>query len=260
MFQPLSRSEERRFRALSRRKERTATGSFIAEGVRVVEVLLESKVELELALIAPGLQESERGRELIERLQGQTTMRSADQRLLASLAGTQTPQGVLVIARKPVHSLGELELESATTILVLDGVQDPGNLGTLVRTTAALGGGAVIVLPGTVDPWNPKSVRASAGALFQIPVIEAGPDELGHWLRDEGVTLYGAAVDGADLRGVEPAGRAALVVGNEGAGLSSDVEGLVDHLISVPIVPEVESLNVAVAAGIILFTLNSGRA
>lgn len=259
MFQSLSRSEEKLLRGLHRRKERAATGLFLAEGVRVVEDLLDSGVDLRLAVVSPNLEESERGRRLLERLAERTAVRRLGDRELTALAGTQTPQGVLVATRTPSHELGDLELRRAAVILILDGVQDPGNFGTLVRTADAFGAAGVVVLPGTVDPWNAKSVRAAAGAAFRVPIVETRFDDLLAWLRGEGFTIYGADADGEDLTEAELAPRAALIVGNEGAGLSSEARESIDAALAVPIEPHAESLNVAVAGGILLFFLSRGR-
>lgn len=259
MFQSLSRSEERLLRGLHRRKERAASGLFLAEGIRVVEDLLDSQLELRFAVVSPTLEATERGRELLERLRDTTSVRQVEDRALAALAGTQTPQGVLVAARAPRHDLAEMELPGSATILILDGVQDPGNFGTLVRTADAFGVAGVVVLPGTVDPWNAKSVRAAAGAVFRIPIVETGMAELAGWLREEGFTLYGADATGEDLTRVELAPRAALIVGNEGAGLSNAALEIMDTALAVPIEPHAESLNVAVAGGILLFVLTRGR-
>jgi TrmH family RNA methyltransferase len=255
MFQLLSRSEERLIRALHRRKEREAEGLFLAEGVRVVEELLASGLEIRLAVVSPALDASERGRHLLAELGQRTAVRQVDDRTLTALAGTQTPQGLLAVARTPRTRLAELEIPAAATILILDGVQDPGNFGTLVRTADALGAAALITLPGTVDPWNAKSVRATAGAAFRIPIVEGEVDTLLGWLREQGFTIYGAAAGGVDASQAEFANRAALIVGNEGAGLSPAARNAADALLAVPIEPHAESLNVAVAAGILLFLL-----
>jgi TrmH family RNA methyltransferase len=259
MFQILSRSEERLIRSLHRRKEREAQKLFLAEGVRVVEELLASDLEIRLAVASPAFEVGERGRALLAALQDRTTVRRIDERALAALAGTMTPQGILAVAHIPYTGLEGLRLPAAATILVLDGVQDPGNFGTLARTADALGASALIALPGTVDPWNDKSVRAAAGAAFRLPIVETEFDSLHTWLREQGFSIYGAAAEGGDASKVPIAKRAALFVGNEGAGLSAAARGIADQLLAVPIEPHAESLNVAVATGILLFLLARGR-
>lgn len=259
MFQPLSRAEAALVRGLHRRKEREAERLFVAEGIRVAEELLAAGLELHLAVVAPPLAGGERGEALLAALAERTRVRQTDERTLAALADTRTPQGLLIVARTPRTTLAELELSPEATILVLDGVQDPGNFGTLVRTADALGVAAVVTLPGTVDPWNAKSIRATAGAAFRIPIVEAELEELSGWLEERGFTSYGAAADGGDAGEAEFTRRAALFVGNEGAGLSEPVRATVDELLAVPIERHAESLNVAVAAGILLFLLTRRR-
>lgn len=251
----LSRSEERLIRGLHRRKVRQEEGLFLAEGIRVVEDLVESDLPLRLAVVSPSAEESERGRELVRSLEERCPVRRVSEPELAALAATETPQGVLAVAEIPRQDLAALRIEGAAAALVLDGVQDPGNFGTLVRTADALGAAFVAALPGTVDPWNPKSVRSAAGAAFRVPIVQPTPEELFEWLHERGFTMYGADMSGAPVDRVELAQRAALVVGNEGAGLSPTALQAVDGLLAVPIKGHAESLNVAIAAGILLFFL-----
>src|SRR5690625_5128800 len=135
----LSRAEHRLIRGLRRRKVREEEGLFLAEGIRVVEDLLDSTLELRLAAIAPGLAASERGRALAERRRERCPIRNVADAELADLAAIETPQGVLAVAAIPRTTLDELAPGEAATLLVLDAVQDPGNVGTLVRTAEALG-------------------------------------------------------------------------------------------------------------------------
>ncbi len=254
----LSRSEQRLLRALGRRRRRDAEGLFLAEGVRVVEDLLAAGLVLRLAVISSSLEDTARGRALLERLRRGVGVREVSEAELRTLAGTETPQGVLVAAAVPAVELRQVEPGERAAVLVLDGVQDPGNVGTLVRTAAALGAAAVISLPGTADVWNAKAVRSSAGAVFRVAVVGAAWEPAREWLRERGFVIYGADAGGRDVSGIERADRTALVVGNEGGGLGAGVVRDADGLVAVPIRPGVDSLNVAVAAGILLFAL-AGR-
>jgi TrmH family RNA methyltransferase len=140
---------------------------------------------------------------------------------------------------------------------VLDAVQDPGNVGTLIRTAAALGATATVALPGTVDLWNAKVVRSAMGAHFLHSAFHCTWDELRLFLDETGTPLWGADTHGTPLeRGAAPR-RLALAVGNEGAGLSDHVHQACAQLVSLPLDPSVESLNVAVAAGILLYELRA---
>ena len=140
-------------------------------------------------------------------------------------------------------------------MVVLDGVQDPGNAGTILRTAAALGATATLALPGTVDLWNAKVVRSSMGAQFAHPSFAVSIEELASILRREGIELWAADKGGEPVGATAPPRKLAIAVGNEGAGLSSPVRALASRTVSLPIARGVESLNVAVATGIILYEL-----
>lgn len=260
----LSRTEEKRIRGLSRRRQREREGLFVAEGIRVVEELLATDAVLRTVLVTSSLGDTDRGRRLRERLQGPAiadgvALHEAGDALLRDLADTATPQGVLVVAETPRVELAAVRPGGASVVLVLDGVQDPGNLGTLARSAAAFGCDALACLPGTVDPWNPKSVRASAGALFRLPVVQTPLAELDEWLARHGY-LLAAADTGARAIASEPLPqRVALVLGNEGAGLSAEVAGRCERRISIPMKGGTESLNVAVAGAILLYELTRER-
>lgn len=172
-----------------------------------------------------------------------------------SAAETESPQGVIAIGEVPARSLDTLELPTMCRILLLDGVQDPGNAGTILRTAAALGATATIALPGTVDLWNPKVIRSSMGAQFQHPAVHAPVGEVISYLERNDVRLWATAAGGAPLDRTDAPARLAIAVGNEGAGLSAEIRGRAERTVSLPISGNVESLNVAVATGIILYEL-----
>lgn len=256
----LSRSEEDLLRGLSRRKLREAENLFLAEGVRVVEELLDADIVPRLVAVSPGLEETERGRSLLSRLEREAPVRRLRHTDLLELAATRTSQGVLVAASIPGVGLEAVALDQTTTVLALDAVQDPGNLGTLARSAAAFGCDALLCLPGTVDPWNPKAVRASAGALFRVPVVSTSLAATAEWLAAGGFTVLGADAAGQPVEEVELSARVALVVGNEGAGLGDGARALCSRLVSVRMSGGAESLNVAVATGILLYLITRGRA
>lgn len=244
-------------RDLKRRKAREREGVFVAEGVRAVEELLRSPLKVRGALVAPQLEDAPRGRTLRAALAERGIETTAvGHREFASAADTDSPQGVLAVAEIPSHALDRLDLDASARVVVLDAVQDPGNVGTIVRTAAALGARATVALPGSVDLWNAKVVRSAMGAQFHLPVLSCTWEELETFLTTRDVPLWGADAAGDPLVPGERVARAiALVVGNEGAGLSEVVRARARRLISIPITPGVESLNVAVATGILLHAL-----
>lgn len=252
----LSRREERLLRSLRQRKTREAEGLFLAEGVRAVEDLAASALPVRFALAASTLGDGPRGRALLDVLADKgVAVHETTERELAALADTETPQGVLAVAAIPSAGLDDLRVDGEpAVIVVLDAVQDPGNFGTLARTAEALGAAGLVALPGTVDPWNPKSVRAAMGSTFRLPVVPVDWETLSPWLSSRGFTTLAAAAGGEPLPDPRPA-RAALVLGNEGAGISENSRARADRVVGIPIRGRAESLNVAAAGAILLYEL-----
>jgi len=240
-------------RDMRRRKARERSGRFVAEGVRTVEELLRSPIRIRGALVSPSLERAPKGTALRAALvERGVEVAEVDEREFASAAETDSPQGILAVADIPERTLENLVLPPIARVLVLDGIQDPGNVGTIVRTAAALGAVATVALPGTVDLWNAKVVRSAMGALFTHHALAASWDELGAFLNRHDFRLWSADLSGAPLSSAPP--RLALAVGNEGGGLSDVVRERSERLVSIPI-EHIESLNVAVAAGILLYAL-----
>ncbi len=170
---------------------------------------------------------------------------------LEELADTERPQGVLAVFAEPRCP----NLTRKGRYLVLDGVQDPGNVGTLVRTAVGFGLDGVVVLDGTADPWGAKAVRASAGMVFRIPVMQSSWREAREGLVRDGVPVLVADAAGRDAGSVTPPTAWALVVGSEGVGPRNAVRASADRVLGVPLAGPAESLNVGVAAAILMYTL-----
>jgi len=247
-------------RDLKRRKAREKHSLFVAEGVRAVEELLRSPLTIRGVLIAPQLLEAPRGAALAAEVNTRgVKVEQVEPVAFGSAAETDSPQGVIAIAVIPDRSLSALAENWKGVLLVLDAVQDPGNVGTIVRTAAALGAAATVALPGTVDLWNAKVVRSGMGAHFRHPVFSSTWSELDTFRARAGLALFAADAGGEAVSAVLPvsAARIGLIVGNEGAGLSPDARARADRTIALPLARDSESLNVAVAAGILLYTLTS---
>jgi TrmH family RNA methyltransferase len=245
-------------RDLKRRKARERQRLFAAEGIRAVEELVRSPLAIHGVLAAPQVVDAPRGAALLDALRSRgIDVTEVSPLELASAAETESPQGVVAIAEIPGRSLAELVLHPRTRIVVLDAVQDPGNVGTILRTSAALGAAAVLAMPGTVDLWNAKVVRSAMGAAFHLPSFHADWAVLDELRRREPIAVWGADAGGTPLDALRAPDRLALVVGNEGAGLSAEARSRVEVLTSLPISSIVESLNVAVATGILLYQLRT---
>jgi TrmH family RNA methyltransferase len=243
-------------RDLRRRKSRERNRLFVAEGIRSVEELLRSPLEIRGALAGTQLHDGPRGEALFAELRARgVPTDEVDPRDFASAAETESPQGVLAVGVVPDHRLSAFADADSLRVLILDAVQDPGNVGTILRTAAALGATATFSLPGTVDLWNAKVVRSAMGALFHHPCLSTTWDELDTFRSSHGLTIWAADLAGEPIDGVAPPARLGLIVGNEGGGLSDLSRTRADRLVSLPIATAVESLNVAVAAGILLYQL-----
>jgi TrmH family RNA methyltransferase len=188
----------------------------VLEGVRLAEEAVAAKVPLAYALYTAELRTKERGAALLASLgESGAPLYLVSAETLAKTADTRTPQGIIALFQPPVRALAAL---GPGLVLLLDNLQDPGNLGTVIRTTEAFGGAGLVVCGG-VDPYNPKVIRSAMGSLFRLPVIKAPLEEALAGLRAQGRSIFVADAGGAaapwevDLRG-----DAVLVIGNEGAG------------------------------------------
>lgn len=240
-------------RDLHRRKARERRGLALAEGVRLVEEMLAAEVRCKGAVVSPGLLATPRGAALRDRLAAiGAPLEEATDAELDDLAATEHPQGVVAVYEPREWTLEQARPAPGRPLVLLDGVQDPGNVGTIARTAVAFGASGLIALPGTADLENPKVVRSAMGALFRLPHLHADDVAVLHWLAAEGIALWVTAMDGAPLAPGRPAEPLAVVLGNEGAGVRDALLARADRRVAIPIEPAAESLNVAVAAGIVL--------
>jgi TrmH family RNA methyltransferase len=224
-------------RRLRRLAEERVPGEVLLEGPRVVRQALAAGLRLELLAVREDVVfDAPAGRRV-------TLGRGAAR----ALSGTQTPQGVLAVARAELASPAEAReaaRQAGWPLIVLDGVQDPGNVGAIARSAAAAGAPALLALPGTADPYGAKAIRASAGHVLNLRVARGDWDDLA------GLRLLGASAAGRPPAEVELASAGALVLGGEAHGLSREIE-----TVALPMAPGVESLNVAAAAAILLYEL-----
>ncbi len=251
----LSESKRRLIARLRRRKTREREGLVLVEGVRSAAEVIRAGSEIRFAACSSRLGRGEPGSELARELEesGATVMRLTDAELRA-VSDTQAPQGVLLVVREPSREMTGL-IEGGARVLLVDGVQDPGNLGTLIRVAAAFGVGAVIVLDGSVDPWSPKVVRSSAGMCFRVAVAQAPWPEVRSRLREAGVPLLVAASDGMDIARMPRRASWALAIGSEARGVRADVRTAAAASVAVPMSGGVDSLNAGVAGAILLYEL-----
>lgn len=239
------------------RAERTEDGHCAIEGVRIVEEAIRSGLRFRAIFF------KESAQNLAERLLPQIganvdTLRLPD-KLFDSAVPTDTPQGVAALVRLKEFSLADvLERMQVGPIIVLAGLQDPGNLGTILRSSEAFGSAGVVLGEGTVSPFNSKVIRASAGSVFRLPVVGAktagGLEAISAKLRAESVrSIATSSHKGTPLDQANLTGPLAIFVGSEGSGLARALLAQADELVAIPHTPQVESLNAGVAGSIFLY-------
>lgn len=238
-------------RALRQKKARRESGLFLVEGIRHVGEALEAGWEVEHVLYAPDLLTSKFAHELLSRAASPIPQPVTPQ-VMESIADKDNPQGILAIVRQRHTRLEELDQIRSAVALVSP--QDPGNVGTILRTMDAIGADALFLLDGGVELYHPSVVRSSMGALFWKPVVQTSFGEFAAWARKNGYQLIGASAHGdVDYRTLVPQLPWVLVLGNEQKGLSRDQMDVCDVVVSVPMEGRVSSLNLAVAAGVLLY-------
>lgn len=220
--------------------------AFAVEGPKLLEEALRWEAELEAVICAPGVS--------LPPLPAQVRVVEAADGLLASAADTQSPQGIVFICKGKNPAMPDRL--AGGRWLVLDGVQDPGNVGTVWRTADAFGADGLILCNGCADPWNPKTVRATMGAVFRLPVYESTLAAAAEKLAQAGIPLYATALreDTEDVRDVA-LGRSAVIIGSEGRGVSRQALELCQKTVKIPMNPRCESLNAAVAASVVLWEM-----
>ena len=242
-------------RSLHGPKGRRETGLLLAEGPAVVAEALLYAPDIEWIAWRPDDAGEEAEALADAASQAGIEVHELSERAFDGLSPTRSPQGIAAIIRMRPADLGAIRCRpDAETILVLHDLRDPGNVGTMIRAADALGAGAVILSGSCADPYEPKVVRATAGSLFHLPVVEADWGQVVAWARDEKLSLVAAAADAPHVlgkAGLPP--RAAIVIGNEAHGLPDDVLQDAAMQVRIPMPGRAESLNAAVAAGIMLY-------
>ena len=224
---------------------RRAQGEFLCDSPKLVEEALHHGAQVVSLAVSDGVT-------LPQGLAPDVRCVTVPKDVMTSVSSMRTPQGMLAVCRMPDTALPEVL--AGQRYVVLDGVQDPGNVGTVIRTADAFGCDGVILLAGCADPYSIKTLRSSMGAVFRVPVWCTDAASLHRRLRDAGLPLYGAALrdDTEDARALALR-RCAIAIGSEGRGLTEQVLGLCDRTVRIPMAAHCESLNAAVAAAVLLW-------
>ncbi|MFQ5551468.1 MAG: TrmH family RNA methyltransferase [Gemmatimonadales bacterium] len=238
-------------RNLQQRKARRRTGLTRVEGVRLVEEAVRWRMEI-VGVVTREVGTDERLADLVRVIEANVAVERLPEGVFDDLATADSPQGIIaVVAHRPAPLDSLSGGMGRGYIAALDGIQDPGNVGTIIRSARALRARAVVLLPGCADLLNPKVIRASMGASFGWPVCTASRDEMIAWTRGAGAELWIAEAGGDEAAPEVPQGGMTLVLGSEAAGVSADLAAAAVRSIGVNIGGDIDSLNVAVAAGIL---------
>jgi RNA methyltransferase, TrmH family len=252
----LTNPQVKQARALRQKKTRAETGLFLVEGIHHVGEVIEAGWDLESVLYAPDLLNSDFGRELVSRVD--TKPQPVSAQVMESLADKENPQGIIAVVRQKTTRIRDLETYGKSKRQIkcaaLVSPQDPGNVGTILRTLDAVGADALFLLDGGVELYHPTLVRSSMGTLFWKPVVQASFNEFAIWARSGNYQLIGTSAHGdVEYQTFIPDMSWVLVLGNEQKGLSAEQINACGVTVSLPMKGRVSSLNLAVAAGVLLY-------
>ena len=240
---------------LQQRKNRDKEHVFILEGLRNAEMAVNATAKIKMCFCTKDILAQARGKQLIEKLS--CPIYEISDHLYAKISDTKSPQGLMLIIEQNNKKLNEiLASKSKSLYLILDRLQDPGNLGTIIRTADAMGISGIICLKGTADIFSPKVVRATMGSLFNLPIaIKIDEAELLSFAQDNALNLYATSLDqtAKPLWHTQFATKSAIILGNEANGISPKLLNNSQNKIYIPMSGNAESLNVATAAAMIIY-------
>lgn len=232
---------------LKEKKHRVKNNKYLIEGLRFVEEAIKSEIAIDSIIFTESFKE--KNPDLFLKINEDTRLIKMSESLLRQLCSTENPQGVVCVL-----NMQNKELKNGDLVILVDKVQDPGNMGTIIRTAHAAGAAGIIMTKGTVDIYNDKTLRSTMGSIFYIPVIEVDSLDLLKSLKDRGYKLLVSSLQGEknffeeDLKE-----KVIIAVGNEGNGVSDEIYNISDIKVKIPMPGEAESLNVAVATSIMIY-------
>lgn len=229
--------------------------AFIAEGSHLIEMAAASGHIIRKVFFTHSFSAKAGNLRLLSRLQKKTTeIFEITGHLLNKLSDTEAPQGLVAIVSCSLYSLGGIKFRDKPFIVAADAIQEPGNLGAIIRTADAAGADAVIILPGTCDVFMPKTIRATAGSIFNIPVVYSESESFIEWAERNSIALFTADVNAEkNIFEADLSKPLAFVFGNEAHGINIKISDRADMPLKIPIYGRAESLNVAAAAAVCLY-------
>jgi TrmH family RNA methyltransferase len=249
-------------RALRERKERERTGLCFVEGIRIVAEAAQLNVDIQSFIIAPDLLKSDFANQLIQSQRARnlptTAVVEVTSDVFESLSDKQGPQGLAAVVKQRWHKLSSPVTRQSSFLVALDSPQDPGNIGTILRTSDAAGATGVVLLGSSADPYDPNALRASMGAVFSQHLVRASYAEFSEWKRLSGFVVVGTSDKAEmDYRACAYASPIVLLMGNERSGLAPELQHACDAMVRIPMLGRSDSLNLSVATGVMLYEIRS---
>lgn len=248
----------------TRARARRQDDLFVAEGLKMYEEAppeLIREVYLTESLLQRLKERQDPAHIYIEEKLKHTGYELVSEDVFARMSDTQTPQGILTVLKRPVYELDELLKADMPLLVLLEDLQDPGNLGTIVRTGEGAGITGVIISANTVDIYNPKTIRSTMGSIYRVPFVYV--EDMGQTVRilqEKGICVYAAHLQGQDYySSFSFTGGTAFLIGNEGNGLRRETADLADSYLKIPMEGQVESLNAAIAASLLMYEAHRQR-
>ncbi|MDO4271249.1 MAG: RNA methyltransferase [Eubacteriales bacterium] len=246
------------FRHLARlgreKKYRKSTGEMLCEGEKMLHEALDAGAQIKTVLVRGGGADAASGALLARAEQAGAALYCAPEALFTAASDVETPQNVIFSCVQPQWDAAALD--GKEQVLLLDGLQDPGNLGTILRTAEAFALGAVVLCEGCADPFSPKVVRATMGAVFRLPCVSLPLERAMERLRAGGLSIYATALHGDSVPlGSVGLKKAAVIIGSEGRGVSQQALAGADKRVVIPMAGRAESLNAGVAAAIVIYEM-----
>ncbi|MBX3080502.1 MAG: RNA methyltransferase [Anaerolineae bacterium] len=247
----------KRIRALKNRRDRDESGLYFIEGVRIVGEAVQLNAPLDSLVVAPELLTSPFGHEVVaEQRKRSVPVIEVTAAIFENLSAKDGPQGLGAVVRQRWERLDQVRLEAGLGWVALDAAQDPGNIGTIMRTADAVGAAGIILTGNSADPYDPSAVRASMGALYSLRLVRASFDDFAAWKLRHGYTVIGTSDRAAqDYQAIRYAPPLILLMGSERQGLAPNQMAMCDTMAKIPMVGRSDSLNLAVATGVMLYEI-----
>lgn len=248
-------------KSLKNKKHREAKNMYFIEGIRFVEEALKEHVKIDKIFVSEKLEYINGGKEILKTIDGmKNEYFILSHKLFKEISDTDNPQGILAQIEMKKYSLDDM-INKDNFFVVLDSIQDPGNMGTIIRTADAAGATGLILSGGCVDVYNPKVLRSTMGSIFHIPIYNSDDilKDL-NYIKEKKIILCAAHLEGKTAYyNLDHASDIAVIIGNEAKGISDDIKDISNILVKIPMLGRAESLNASVAAGLLMFEIMKKR-